>query len=58
VPFSVWLPYASYFNQGIAFHEYPDVPSYPASHGCVRAPAPEAKEVYRFAALDTVVIVR
>ena len=22
-------PYASYFNQGIAFHEYPDVPTYP-----------------------------
>ena len=36
VPFQVWLPYASYFNQGIAFHEYPDVPPYPASHGCVR----------------------
>jgi lipoprotein-anchoring transpeptidase ErfK/SrfK len=58
VPFSVWLPYAFYFNQGIAFHEYPDVPPYPASHGCVRVPAPEAKKVYRFAALDTVVIVR
>lgn len=55
VPFSVWLPYASYFNQGIAFHEYPDVPPYPASHGCVRVPAPEAKRVYEFARLETVV---
>ncbi len=45
VPFSVWLPYASYFNQGIAFHEYPDVPTFPASHGCVRVPAPEAEGV-------------
>jgi lipoprotein-anchoring transpeptidase ErfK/SrfK len=57
VPFQTWLPYASYFNNGIAFHEYPDVPPYPASHGCVRVPAPEAKGVYRFAAIDTTVIV-
>jgi L,D-transpeptidase catalytic domain len=26
-------------HAGIAFHEYPDVPVYPASHGCVRVPA-------------------
>ena len=57
VPFSTWLPYASYFNRGIAFHEYPDVPTYPASHGCVRVPAPEAPFVYRFAAIDRVVVV-
>jgi lipoprotein-anchoring transpeptidase ErfK/SrfK len=57
VPFSVWLPYASYFNQGIAFHEYPDVPVYPASHGCVRVPAPEAKGVYAFASIGTTVVV-
>jgi lipoprotein-anchoring transpeptidase ErfK/SrfK len=25
-----------YFNGGIAVHGYPSVPSYPASHGCVR----------------------
>lgn len=58
VPFSTWLPYASYFNNGIAFHEYPDVPPYPASHGCVRIPAPEAPLVYRFATMGTVVVVR
>jgi lipoprotein-anchoring transpeptidase ErfK/SrfK len=57
VPFQVWLPWASYFYEGIAFHEYPDVPSYPASHGCVRVPAPEAKGVYEFASLGTTVIV-
>jgi len=55
VPFSSWLPYASYFNGGIAFHEYADVPNYPASHGCVRVPSPEAKRVYRFAAINRVV---
>lgn len=58
VPFSTWLPYASYFNNGIAFHEYPDVPPYPASHGCVRVPAPEAPMVYRFARMGTKVVVR
>ena len=57
VPFQVWLPYASYFVGGIAFHEYPDVPPYPASHGCVRVPSPEAKGVYRFAKLGTAVVV-
>lgn len=50
-PYSVWLPYASYFNGGIAFHESPDVPAYPASHGCVRVPRDDAPLVYTFAAL-------
>lgn len=53
VPFSVWMPYASYFVGGIAMHEYPDVPEYPASHGCVRLPAGEAKRVYSFADVGT-----
>ncbi len=58
VPFQVWLPYASYPNQGIAFHESPDVPAYPASAGCVRIPASDSALVYRFATLGTKVIVR
>jgi L,D-transpeptidase catalytic domain/Sporulation and spore germination/Putative peptidoglycan binding domain len=53
VPFSVWMPYASYFVGGIAMHEYPYVPEYPASHGCVRLPAGEAERVYRFADYGT-----
>jgi lipoprotein-anchoring transpeptidase ErfK/SrfK len=57
VPFRVWLPYASYFIRGIAFHEYPDVPTRPASHGCVRVPAPEAPGVYSFASIGTTVAV-
>ena len=57
VPFQVWLPYASYFVGGIAFHEYPEVPPYPASHGCVRVPSPDAREVYDFASLNTAVLV-
>lgn len=57
VPYKVWLPWASYFNNGIAFHSYPEIPVTPASHGCVRVPAPEARIVYRFAKLGTTVIV-
>jgi hypothetical protein len=34
------------------------VPAYPASHGSVRVPSPEAKIVYRFAKIDTVIVVR
>jgi lipoprotein-anchoring transpeptidase ErfK/SrfK len=57
VPFQEWLPYASYFNGGIALHEFGDVPTYAASHGCVRVPAPEAPVVYRFATVGTRVFV-
>jgi L,D-transpeptidase catalytic domain/Sporulation and spore germination/Putative peptidoglycan binding domain len=52
-PFSVWMPWASYFVGGIAMHEYPHVPEYPASHGCVRLPAGDAQRVYRFAGHGT-----
>jgi peptidoglycan hydrolase-like protein with peptidoglycan-binding domain len=51
VPYRVWLPWASYFAGGIALHGYPDVPAYPASHGCVRIPLSEAQTVYAFARL-------
>ena len=32
----LWYP--MYFLRGFAVHGYPSVPSYPASHGCVRVP--------------------
>jgi hypothetical protein len=57
VPFSVWMPWASYFVGGIAFHSYRDVPSYPASHGCVRVAPPFAKRLYFFAPIGTPVTV-
>ena len=53
VPFEVWMPYAAYFRGGIATHQSPDVPSYPASHGCVRLPEREAERVYRFVDVGT-----
>src|SRR6185295_8596396 len=49
VPFSVWMPWASYFTGGIAFHEYSSVPAYPASHGCVRVNRYDAVTLYGFA---------
>ena len=57
VPYRVWLPYASYFNGGIAFHASDEVPARPASHGCVRLSAPEAPFVYEFATVGTTVLV-
>ena len=32
----LWYP--MYFLRGFAIHGYPEVPAYPASHGCVRVP--------------------
>ena len=52
-PFQVWLPWASYFVGGIAFHEYPDVPTQAASHGCVRVPRYDAQLLYNFGSLRT-----
>jgi hypothetical protein len=46
VPYEVWLPWASYFVGGVAFHESSDVPPYPASHGCVRVPPGDMKWLY------------
>jgi len=56
-PYQVWLPYASYFNAGIAFHAYPKVPAHPASHGCIRLPAAEAPFAYAFMSMGTRVTV-
>jgi L,D-transpeptidase-like protein/sporulation and spore germination protein/putative peptidoglycan binding protein len=58
VPFHVWMPFAAYFHGGIAMHQSPDVPSYPASHGCVRLPEGEAERVYGFVGIGTPVSVR
>ena len=57
VPYQVWLPYASYFNGGIAFHAYPQVPAHPASHGCIRLPVAEAPFAYTFMGIGTSVSV-
>ncbi len=49
VPFREWLPYALPFVGGIAFHQFGEVPAYPASHGCVRQSTTVASWTYAFA---------
>jgi hypothetical protein len=48
-PFREWLPWALPFVGGIAFHEFQVVPTYPASHGCVRQRYTVAQWTYGFA---------
>jgi peptidoglycan hydrolase-like protein with peptidoglycan-binding domain len=48
-PFREWLPWAVPFVGGIAFHQYPIVPAYAASHGCVRQVPAVAQMTYDFA---------
>ncbi|HEX4518101.1 MAG TPA: L,D-transpeptidase family protein [Gaiellaceae bacterium] len=52
-PFSEWLLWAAPFSGGIAIHEFASVPSYAASHGCVRVTKYDARWVYRFVSVDT-----
>jgi hypothetical protein len=40
--------FSSYFIRGYAIHGYADVPIYPASHGCLRIPIPDAVSVYNW----------
>ena len=53
VPFKVWLPWASYFTGGIAFHEFGSVPTYAASHGCIRVSRYDAPMLFGFAESGT-----
>jgi N-acetylmuramoyl-L-alanine amidase len=49
------LYYPSYFDGGRAIHGWESVPTYPASHGCIRFPFWNAEWIYRHAPIDTVV---
>jgi peptidoglycan hydrolase-like protein with peptidoglycan-binding domain len=40
------MVFSSYFIGGYAIHGYADVPNYPASHGCLRVPIPNAIQIY------------
>ncbi len=53
VPFKVWLPWASYFTGGVAFHEFGSVPTYAASHGCIRVNHYDAELLFGFAETGT-----
>ena len=39
--------HSNYFIGGYAIHGYPSVPNYPASHGCIRVPIPNAAAIDR-----------
>ena len=53
VPYRVWLPWATYFVRGIAFHQSQHVPVTPASHGCVRVTAADARWLYNLTPVGT-----
>ena len=40
------MVYSSYFIRGYAVHGYASVPTYAASHGCLRVPVPDAIPIY------------
>jgi hypothetical protein len=42
------MVHSSYFIRGYAIHGYASVPNYPASHGCLRVPIPNALSIYRW----------
>jgi peptidoglycan hydrolase-like protein with peptidoglycan-binding domain len=44
---------ANYFIGGYAIHGYAEVPTYAASHGCLRVPVPDAPAIYAWVHLGT-----
>jgi len=52
-PFREWLLWASPFVGGVALHQFPIVPVYAASHGCVRITQYDARWVYDFVSIGT-----
>jgi lipoprotein-anchoring transpeptidase ErfK/SrfK len=44
---------SAYFIRGYATHGYPSVPIYPASHGCLRVPIPDARSLFNWIRIGT-----
>ncbi len=44
---------ANYFIRGYAIHGYPEVPTYAASHGCLRVPNLDAASIYGWVQVGT-----
>jgi lipoprotein-anchoring transpeptidase ErfK/SrfK len=44
---------SSYFIRGYAIHGYASVPSFNASHGCLRVPVPDAASIFSWVRLGT-----
>ena len=48
---SIGMYYSVYYNRGEAIHGYKSVPTYPASHGCIRNPIPNSVFIYNWVSL-------
>ena len=48
---------SNYFIRGYAVHGYFDVPSYAASHGCIRVPIPDAASIFNWIRLGETIFV-
>jgi hypothetical protein len=46
---------SSYFIRGYAIHGYASVPTYNASHGCLRVPIPDAYSIFGWVRMGTIV---
>jgi len=46
---------SNYFIRGYAIHGYPEVPTYAASHGCLRVPIPNASAIFGWVQVGTAV---
>ena len=44
---------SNYFIRGYAIHGYAEVPTYAASHGCLRVPIPDAPAIYSWVQMGT-----
>lgn len=51
------MVHSSYFIRGYAVHGYASVPNYPASHGCIRVPIPDALTISQWIALGSRIFV-
>ena len=49
------MVHSSYFIGGYAIHGYVDVPTYAASHGCLRVPIPSAWSIYTWVRMGDIV---
>ena len=47
------MVHSAYFIRGYATHGYRSVPTYPASHGCLRLPIPDARSVFDWIEIGT-----
>ncbi len=47
------MVHSAYFIRGYAIHGYKSVPTYNASHGCLRVPVPDAMTIFRWVRYGT-----